>query len=583
MGRTLKIKGKCPDYRKERPFPPWSSPVHFLAATLALTTKSAMKLHHLSLVFLASTVFSALEASAFDGFSGDRPPMLGAQEFVLAQDSPANPGEKPTLAAPEAVIQALVHSNQRYLAAQQGTQSLVQGLQGVVQNQEPLSEEAIADSVALWMSFQEALKILDLETNVWAGSGETMPWGETFSTDLTTAQAIAQDFGATLALLTPDLGPEAVESLQRKLDFFTARNLPEEDYGFYGPTTQEELELFLDGEGEKLQGHLLSLNQGITETQQDTVESYLALLPPAIALTPTDSDPLRSLQDQYEELRNSQKTIFQRITSLRILVFLLPVVAMVLAVMFMVLMIRALWARLQEPQDKERGYQLTVNDLQAITEEVADYLQRSPKARPQIKSQASAPAPQASPPKVAPVSPTTPQIATALDPAIAQDEIIESSEPIFSLEEEEDLNADELGIDLSQFANDYDELVSQYNLKPQAIAAAGFNRLGTVAGKAAKGDLEELHHGVSFRADPQGAFYLVPLEGVYYLIPTEKLAVSVARFKEFYQVFNCYGDPPSSEGDRQTCTFKLLKPARLDPGEQEYTWALLQKGIVEFD
>lgn len=343
-----------------------------------------------------------------------------------------------------------------------------------------------------------------------------------YQTELQALNDSLNNLSQVIIPLEKGVNKESITTIQKYLNFFPKRKIENQYYGFYGKTTQEELEKFLSQEINIFETNIIQLQNKIAlgEKVKPTVK-------PSLSSEQMISQDIQTLKSDIEELK-----LIQARQQFLLWIFLSG--GVITGIIF--------WINRQtKPQLLEtpsKTYRLTHNDLIAIEEDL--YTLVAKELRQQFQT-----------------------IETRLNEleTIDEDGLTPEQREIFN--------------QLPPIKTPFDELVNIYNQNPEVLAS----EITQVEVLETKVSLEETEGYVEgyFTIAQDGKYWIVDREEGSFLVPKAGLNLNEEGYKSLQSWFECYGDFIASNGH-----FKLLQPARVAVMETASQWELLHRGILQF-
>lgn len=493
---------------------------------------------------------------------------MAIPQRAIAQAPPPNQvsGTLPTQAIAPKVAQGLLNVDLRFAELRPNLNAFLKTLGGAVPPGEGVDVTLLTNTSTQLQGFQQQLQDLSVILKT-----TTNPPGPEILAILADLDRLINEMRQMVDPLQKGLNPVAVEQVQKQLNFFDRRNIDPQYYGLYGPTTQEELEIYLNRRLEASETQMIALNEAITG--QRFGGKWSEIQTPLLNHLRIFADPsFQSLYSQMEDLAQRHHRLKREV---RFILYLSSLVLFLGGGGGCAL----LWLRHKQQRSQaspkiagSRPYGLTENDIQEIEGEVYRRLvKRFPKALPPHRQMLEDIPLNADPLDLSRLSeeePISPVVTVSEEVLPLPQEAIPAIpewdfEPLDSSTPEEDIEGD-----LPKFENPYDGMVRAYQDDPQGLAVV------VVAWNERESAIPE----AILQPREDGPFWIAAFEGVHYLLPQPQWRVTPDNYPLLKRFFVCYGYRSG-----QDYRIKLLKPGRVSALEGGDRWEFVQQGIVEFE
>lgn len=352
------------------------------------------------------------------------------------------------------------------------------------------------------------------------------------------------------------LDKQAIEQVQKSLDFFRQENTPDRFYGNWGQQTRKYTTIFLEENAKKLATNIQNLEK--------TINSDVTSTSPRPSTTPTPILPQKSTVSPEQV-----KLLTEEVNHLKLLVYFIFLMAIV--VIFRPILKRFGQSRrktnnLGRPQTIDNPissyHQMNEEDFRQLVTEV--YQRILPKFYSELTNiindrfkkieQQQADSKINHPPQ-------EPRIVSDQQTVTTRTDNTQASR-----------NVPTQGSGVQQY---YSKLVTEYNHNPSTLlkSAAVVSETEESINNRRLGSSQP----VIIEESRKGNYCIINEAGVNYMVPKEKLKINQYNYNTMEVLFECRG----YQHGGSSSSFQLLKPARVSlPSGNK--WQLIERGIVEF-
>lgn len=369
----------------------------------------------------------------------------------------------------------------------------------------------------------------------------------------------SQNIGVILERFTKVIHPfknglnsAKVKQVQEYLGFFPRRNINPDFYGFYGQTSQEEIEIFIQDNQNKLAIQTKQLTEGINQELKKIKQNK-------------ETANLQNLEQQLKQLETENKTLKTEVGQLKnqsgnywlMLTAVLLSVVSCLGILYLMF------------KHKEKGklaptkvYNLTTNDLAIIEEEMYEKIAQQFKEQMRlIESRFK-----------------------SLEGTSAFPKNIQQFTPSSNVDQklrviatrEQGLNNSE-GNSTPKIINPYDLLVNDYNCASEELMENAMEVNPINLDQFQPTDDHTLPQEILFKKQKKGQYWIIKVDNFYYLVPKVNMLITKVSHQSLQNFFECYGYKAGF-----STKIQLLKPARVSVIQENQEWEFIQKGVIQF-
>jgi hypothetical protein len=362
------------------------------------------------------------------------------------------------------------------------------------------------------------------------------------------------------------LDKQAIEQVQKSLDFFRQENTPDRYYGNWGPQTRKYTTIFLEENAKKLATNIQNLektiNPDVTSTSPLPSTTPTPILPQKSTVSP---EPVKDLTGQVKDLTGQVKDLTGQVNNLKLVSSILLVVA-ILAFLLSISMkkiIRKNTNRLEqvntEPNNRTSSPQMNQEDYNQLYRNI--YQRISQELYPSINNRLEQLEQQ-----------------RGLKVNHQENKILDESEQAKNraVTNAQSSNVSARGSVSQQDSSQSSKLITNYNQNTRALlkSVAVVSETEESINNRRLGSSQP----VVIAESRKGNYCIINEAGVNYMVPKENLKVNQYNYNTMEVLFECRGYQPGYSRNN----FQLLKPARVTP-TSDGKWQLMEPGILQFN